>query len=295
MLDNVSLSVDLGSPIIRPVDSRERIIFGNLELAGILNIKDFSSYTYKGKERDLMFTLSDQTLRINNSLHKFFAGENYSDFTFKHLEYAINEIESLTQIQSNNIKIHTCELALNIETELPGKDYLRMFGLCNFQKASNMMSGKTLYGIKYVFTEYSIKIYDKTEHYKLVYSKQLTKNILRFEIEYKKSRRLYGLNSLSDILDKMKIESAFNDYFNILKKLKCVQSNNGGLLDRNEMALYYAGKNQDYWNSERLRGKESFKYLKKLYAVAVNKANETDLMPTFLKLLEDKYETLLNS
>jgi len=295
MLDNVSLSVDLGAPIMKPIDSRERIIFGNLEFAGILSSRDLETYTYKRKEKNLEFTLSNQILRINNSLHKFFAGENYSDYTLEQLKATIHEIEFLTKFQSTDIKIHTCELALNIETELPGKDYLPMFGLCNFQQANNMMSGKTLYGIKYVFTEYSIKIYDKTEHYKLMYSKQLSKNILRFEIEYKKSRRLHALNTLADLLDKNKIKSAYEDYFSILQKLRCIQSNDLMLLDGKEMSLYFAGQDASYWRAEKRRDREAVRYRRKMYKEILKKANEQDLIPHFLDCLRMKLQLLLNS
>lgn len=295
MIDSIGLSIDIGDIISWPDKVGDKIVFGNLEYIACPNTRDVNICTYKAQPKNLLFKLSERNLRINNSIHKFHSGENYSDLSLSKLKTAIKEIEYLTCTNSENIKIHTCELALNIETEQPAREYLQLFSLCNYEKAREMIDGTSVYGIKYYFTEYNIKIYDKSMHYSLMYSKKLKGNILRFEIEYKKSRRLYALSTLADLSDKCKIKDAFDDYFKILQNLSCVQSSDLKLLDSKEMTLYFAGRDSNYWKAEKQRDKEAVRYRRKMYKQIIKKANEKDLMPQFLHCLKLKLQHLLNN
>lgn len=295
MIDNIGLSIDIGDTISRPDSVGDKIVFGNLEYIACPNTRDLNIYTYKAQPNNLLFKLNDQTLWIKNSIHKFHSGENYSDLSLSKIKSAIKEIEYLTCTKSEKIRIHTCELALNIETEQPAREYLQQFSLCKYEKAREMIHGNVVYGIKYYFTEYNIKIYDKTLHYSLMYRKSLRGNILRFEIEYKKSRRLYALNTLADLSDKRKIKDAFDDYFITLRNLRCVQAGHLQLLDSKEMTLYFAGRDANYWEAEKRRDKEGVRYRRKIYKQIIKKSNEKDLMPQFLHSLKMKLERLLNN
>lgn len=295
MIDNVSLSIAIGEQISPPNISGEKIVFANIELVGCPNPKDLNTYTYKGRERNLLFSLTNQTLRINNSLHKFARGDNYSDFSFCQLKEAIQCIENLTQKDANEIKLHTCELAMNITTELPGKEYLDKFSTYNYKEFDKMKNGSSTYGIKCILSEYSIKIYDKREHYKLQYNKDIGLDMLRFEIKYIKARRLKGLKHLGDFKNTDKIRLAFLDYFSILTRIRCVLAMDLRNLKSQEMSLYFAGQHAKYWKEEKKRDKEAVKYKRKLFQEIILKTNQTDLMPLFIESLKLKFEALLNS
>lgn len=295
MIDNISLAAYPDKNLVIYNEPERMALLGRMNLIGIPNLTNFSIYNYRALYKNLLFRLGNETLNINNSLHKFVLGENYSDFTMSKLQTAVKAIENLTDISASKYTIHKCELGLNIETVLPGKEYLSMFSLCNFEKAQNMMHGKTKYGIKYIFTEYSLKIYDKAEHYRLMENRNIDKNMLRFEVEYKKGRRLKEICLLSDLSDYSKVLSAFENYFMIINKVKCVEKREVTLLDRNEMALYFAGQNEEYWSAEKRRDKEGMKYTKNLYKKTTNKVNEQDLMPYFISCLKHKLQQLLNN
>jgi hypothetical protein len=222
MIDNVSLSIDVGECVLAPEKVDDVLVVGNLEFFGCRNRRDLRTYTYKAQEANLLFTLANQTLRINNSLHKFIAGENYTDFSASQLKTAVEKIEELTGMASEKMLLHTCELALNIETELPANEYLDKFSMYRFKEFDKMRDGSVIYGIKCILSEYSIKIYDKTLQVKLQSGKVIDRNIMRFEVQYQKSRRLAGIHFLSDLLKEDKMIIAFNDYFKIFSKLRCI-------------------------------------------------------------------------
>jgi hypothetical protein len=246
MIDGIKISTSVS---LFPSDETkpEFIKIGTLNLIAIRTLKSFEIVKYRCEHKNLLFTLNERELIISNSLHKFIKGNNYSDFSLSELIDAVNEIERLTEIPAALFVIKKLEFALNVSVPLIPSDYLIWFSDFKFKEYDKMKANQLWYGIKYNFTEYSLKIYDKQKQVKIADRINMHQKILRFEVIYSKQRKLLVVNNLSELRDPIKIKKIFGDFIKMIEKLNCTGNEDFSKFRNSERELYFAGKNAEYW------------------------------------------------
>src|SRR5688572_20689289 len=57
---------------------------------------------YIGDYKELRFELENENLSVSNSLHKFYKGNNYTDFSFTEIKAAISELCNFLQMEAKD-------------------------------------------------------------------------------------------------------------------------------------------------------------------------------------------------
>lgn len=144
--------------------------------------------SYEAQIKNLRLCLYPEKVYLLNSLHKFYKGNNYSDFTKSELRATIEEISDITGIRWEQAEIKKLEYGCNIPGNgagisatlqaYKGKDYLPM--------AKN---GKA-YGKALDATKYTLKGYDKQYQVQQVDKLPLSTPLFRWEVVAKQGQYL---------------------------------------------------------------------------------------------------------
>jgi hypothetical protein len=271
------------------------IKLGRLSLVENRCPKDAHVKNFRCEKDSLLFVLTPNKLIISNSLHKHFKGDNYSDFSYSELLESIKRIEELTGTMAEEFHITKFELAINIETTKRPCEYLDCFGTYKNREYDKMRTKGFWYGNKYNFSEYSLKIYDKSEESKRQEKQSLGKNILRFEIQYKKLRKTSLIKTLADFRDREKLSTIFNTFLATVKQVNYIDEEDFSEISPRERELYYAGQNPRFWMAEKRENRETEKSKRKRFKEIQQKDNFSDWKEMFIKALEEKINQLFKS
>ena len=182
MVDNIVISGPIRLPT--SVEKRSNSPF---EYNGLLFSPYYDRYgeikSYVGITRNLRVSISPYSERITiaNSFHKFFHGNNYSDFTFSEFEQTIHSLSNLLKLDLLEFKIHRIEYGCNsfLERLESFMDGLKRFrGKC-YQP---MLHKGSRYGAECTRAYYSIKAYDKSFQVKKTSGISIRPNLLRWEL-----------------------------------------------------------------------------------------------------------------
>ncbi len=235
---------------------------------------------------------------ISNSLHKFYHGNNYSDFSHSEIVNAIEVIENKFGISSDKFKLKHLEFGINIQSEYDVWQEMTMYISTGFDF---MKHHKRKYGKKCILTEYNLKVYDKTFVAKLDYNSYYNapNNIKRFEIQYKKMRCIKKIAThLSDLKNKEVLENLSIQFLNCFKKVITFPNYNYHSLSPRRRELVFAGQNPKFWDIERDINKNTYKSKRAQFNKTVNFLNdklEINHYRDILKKLTNKINHLINN
>jgi hypothetical protein len=193
-------------------------------------------------------------------------GNNFTDFTLSEIQSSIEKVENILKIPSNEFRLIRIELGLNV---LSDKQLYEYFSLYRSNSYENMRSGKTIYGRKFYLTDFNVKAYNKLVEMQLNpnsfsindrdYSND--KKLNRFEIEYKRMRELKacGLIMLSDLMNKDVMEKVMHRAMEKFKVIEMSKKYDYSLLTSRERELLFAGKNPDFWKTEKSKNYNTYK------------------------------------
>ncbi len=152
---------------------------------------------YEGRIKNLLIFLYPNKIYLLNSIHKYFKGNNFSDFHLLEMRDAILMLNEETGISWNDAIVKKCEYGCNIKANankisnsllsFKGKDYLPM-----------QRNGKK-YGVVCEFTDYKIKGYDKAFEVRAVEKINLIDPMFRWEISMARIRNIQKILALSEI------------------------------------------------------------------------------------------------
>jgi hypothetical protein len=127
-------------------------------------------------------------ISLQNSLHKYWHGDNYGDYYLSELRDTITAINEQTGINWSEARVLKLEFGCNITANAPkvinsllsfkGRDYLQMH-----RKGS-------VYGKSCELTDYKIKAYNKTFEVRHTSLTNLRTTIFRWEIAWKRLRNI---------------------------------------------------------------------------------------------------------
>ncbi len=295
MIDNIRSAAKQVGLFPMEKNKPEFLNIGLLKFILVKSLKNFEIVKYQCAYKNLLLTLNEKELIVTNSLHKLMKGNNYSDFRFSELISAVNEIENITGISASEFKIRKLEFAINITVPIQAADYLTKFSDYKGREFDKMRNNHLWYGIKYIFTEYSLKIYDKSKQVKIADRIDINQNILRFEVVYNCQRKLTAIDNLSDLKDLKKSNLLFNQFILMIKKISCFGNEDFSNLKNSERERYFAAKIPEYWKSLKSHNINTYKTNKKRFIEIQNKVNAKDLIEDFEHDLTVKFNYLINS
>lgn len=147
------------------------------------------SFKYASTIKNLKFTYAGKQLKIAGSLHKYAKGNNYSLFTYEEAKNVLHELSDIIGIPLKRFVVTSMELGLNIKMDKDVANYLHTvysYKSNRFIPMTPLKGTSRLKGCKCVFSEYSIKFYDKTfEAIKKgrIKREEVPANLLRYEIQ----------------------------------------------------------------------------------------------------------------
>ena len=252
---------------------------------------------YAGVYNGLRVTLLPcKKIRIENSLHKFYKHNNYSDFSSSEICKAVNIVCSKFSIAAEFWEIKKLELGFNIQTPQAASSYIPLFHSYKGVFFNKVMYGNKLHEMKCFLTEYAIKVYDKTEQLKRQEKLNIEKDILRIEICYNKKRKLpKEIETLADLKNSNKIKLLYEDFESMIKKIVFYEGYNLTGASFEDRCLLLASLNSDFWKVNKDLNKRKTKAYKEKLKVLREKYFKKELKQFLLKLLKDKYISLFCS
>jgi hypothetical protein len=253
----------------------------------------YHCYTFRG----LNFKVySTGYIQMAGSLHKFYNGgrHNHNDFTYNGLVRTIQELSDCLGEPIVNFCVHNIEFGLNLHLKESPKniiDSLITYQSKGFYNPNPITIGDNRgfeKGKRFDLTQYSLKIYDKSQMYS-----DAQPNIIRIELKFKKMERIkrIGFNTLLDFTQTEKLDEMMNL---LLKSLDgCIFNENilSDSLTIKEQLDYKDYINPDYWVGlsscyQRNLSKKRFEILNNKFGLKQTKA-------LISKLLHDKYMALI--
>lgn len=197
----------------------------------------------------LSLTITVVALRhiiIVGSLHKFYHGDNYSDFHHSEIAEAIHILSQLLRTNPADIAIHNLEVGVNTSPLFNPYEFCDNLIAYKDKPFHPFKHGhnKSEIGFEASKLQYNIKVYDKGKQY------LLSENILRYEYKAKVMHaiRHSGIHTLADLLDRDKVACLKNILLAsfdslIINDPTVVKSN----LTRHECDIYTECLNPKMW------------------------------------------------
>lgn len=152
-------------------------------------IKKGEANSYRTKVDNLLLTIREDTLIIQNSLCKFYHGYNHLNFNYTELNQAITNLENILGISLRDAKVTSFEYGVVLNVQDPELVYSN-WGVYKSKSPQAMQNQSKIYGVYYKNSTHKLKCYNKTYEAKRN-GFYLEKNIIRVE----KSISLSHINS----------------------------------------------------------------------------------------------------
>jgi hypothetical protein len=171
--------------------------FGELEARLKLETVGISGRTsasiYGTTINNLKFIVYSSTVKVSGSLHKYSKGNNYSLFTYKEAQLALQEISKISNIPLDEFIVTSIEIEINLPMVKDPKEYLKIihsYKSLDFISMTPLSKTSQIRGVRCRLSEYDIKFYDKTFEtirsgkIKVADRKTIPPNIIRFEVGF---------------------------------------------------------------------------------------------------------------
>lgn len=301
MFDNIDIEAAIPdyiqSRIVIDRHSKD-VWLGGIVLVPVKCLKTRIVTKYKAQIENLHITYFHRTstIRVSNSIHKFAKGNNYSDMSFSELLHALQKIVEITGIDLEHWSIKKLEIGFNIETEKKGTEYLSLFSTFKNKTPDKMRNDAFWYGVKWFFTEYNIKIYDKTAEVKRHDRVLLDTNILRFEIAINRFRKIPFVKFLSDLQDKNKLRSLFDFFRSEVKRIEMIESVDLSQVGKErDVEMFFASQNELYWQYQKKINPEGVKKKRNRYLRILDEVSTQNVMNEFIEKLNEKFYQFIGS
>ena len=252
--------------------------------------KHIKTAKFKGME----FMVYDSgRVNIRGSLHKYSneGRHNYNDFYYNQLLKVVDDLQAKFKINPLEARLENVEFGVNINPSFnPTSFYENVIAYKNLSfNSMNNFADKKQIGINLYRQQYGVKIYDKGKQY------QQKQNILRIEKKCLKMQLLkrYGIVTLSDLLNKNKLEALGNELTDMFSKV-IVNDNSIDLkcLTVNERKIYAQCSNPKEW--ERFNRKKRHK-MRIVFERIIETYGHQHWKQQTTELIKNKWNELLKS
>ena len=251
------------------IEQQEQPFFWKgLKWIPIFNKKTNQVKAYETNVSNLKLELKGNTISCNNSLQKWFMGNNYELFTYSAVVKALEKLDSVLPFNVYKANIHYLAVGTVIEEE--AKPILDPWLSLNGKTSIPMLGANKQYGKKFYFTDYNVKGYDKTFEVKTHDRNTIGKSIFRFELEIytrnlNKRKNFIGIYTVKDLIDKNKFkmltDELFDKYDKIEKKLSVALSQ----LNNKEKEVLALFQNQEILKQYKIDHFETYGNRRKVY------------------------------
>ena len=239
-----------------------------LKWTPIFNKKTSQVKAYETSVNNLDLRLKGNTISCNNSLQKWYMGNNYELFTFSQVVKALEKLDSILPFNVYNANIHYLAVGTVIEEE--AKPILNTWLSLNGKQPESMLGNNKQYGKKFYFTDYNVKGYDKTFEVKTHERIKLNKPLFRFELEIytrnlNKRKNSIGIYTVNDLIDKAKYQMLADELLSKYDKIEKQQSIPLSQLNNKEKEVLALFKNQEILQQYKIDHSETFSNRRKVY------------------------------
>lgn len=254
----------------------------------------------KGTVDGLDITFTPQVVLISGSLHKYFNNrkqngwQNYNDFYYEDLQWAINDLQCRFGFLAERARIQRIEFGVNIDIGKSPTEFLAQNVICHKWKGRNRteeFDGKG-YFTSYKHSQYVMKIYDKGRQY------ELDKESLRVEVNVLKMAEIKntGIKTLDDLLDKRKLVKLKRRLVKRAKDFLVVDDFKIKDFPAETIKQLLEKTNAQYWNSlARTNYSNTTKYRRKKGFLYLLECEGLDTLKNrFVERVNDKFGVLLN-
>ncbi len=266
MLDNLTLEIFAPEYLEHAKGKQQPFKYRELEFNPNY-FKGRINYWYAMLE-NLRIQIFSDTLKISNSIHKYYKGNNYSDFHLSELHEAFELLSKCLGIDIFKAQIKSFEIGCNIlfKTQKP---FLNGLNSYNGNYFDPMKDKKTEYGKKLFATDYNIKFYDKTTQVKIKDKITIPDHLLRFEFEVKYLRYLQKkgipIYSVEDLFKPKIIGKIIHEIFKVYKGLNKIIIPDLTSLDIGELKCYAILKDKELTNVVKSKSMRNYcSYKKKI-------------------------------
>ncbi len=254
---------------------------------------------YKAEAKNLQLRLAGNELYINNSLHKFYHGNNYVPFTYQEVLEAIHLLNKITPVNILNAKVLRVSPGIVINEN--AQHILGEWQNYRGKTHIHMIDKGKIYGAKYYLTDYQVKGYDKTFEVKKHNQIDLKKSYFRFELDNCKTKFLnnktnnIGIKLVKDLIDCPKFKKfgtlLHNKYLEIEKKNKISLES----LSIKEKRLIAYMTNDEIRKSIKNQHKDSYKIDRKQYLKLIRNCHDSNFQKSVSEKIKEQINYSINN
>ena len=297
-VDNIKLSLTchISEEIL---DVRDIFIYHDLLfIPGYNTAGEIYKYTSTIRNLRITYFPASTLWYIENSLHKFIDGCNYTDISLSKLKLAIEELSENLDLNILEARIKKIECGCNIFVPDADAACMRLESYKGKQFQPQWYNGKAYGGSSY-FNNYVIKGYNKTIQVKALDGITIPNNLFRWEVKYKSMNALYdrripiAIENVKDLLNIDKMQMLCTD---VVSKYRDSIKNYKPSIDSLPLKQATAfARMADPFVSEHLHAnhRDTYNIDRRIYRKLMKEtAAEEDEIAT---LLENKFNYLLNN
>lgn len=229
-------------------------------------------------------------IEIRGSLHKYWKGENFSDFTYSDLNKCLNDLQEKFNIHPQEARLSNVEFGVNVSPMFNPYEFCESLIAYRGKPFERMKTrgGKPNIGFECWLNQYSVKLYDKGKQY------LKSENKLRIEIPVCRMAYLseVGLRTLADLREKSILKALervlIKCYAEVVIDDETVK---GARLTANEKRIYGLCSNPKEWG--RFNRKQRHKRKKQFEGILV-KYGKRKWKEITAKMISEKWGALLN-
>lgn len=269
MYDTLKIKYQVTNLPIEVLEQREEsFIWKGIKWCPTYNDKTQKVNGYKTSVDNLDLRLKGSTIFCNNSLQKWYMGNNYEPFAYSQVVRALKKLDSILPFNVYNANIHYLAVGTIIEEE--AKPILDPWLSLNGKQPIPMLGANKQYGKKFYLTDYNVKGYDKTFEVKTHERITLNKPLFRFELEIytrnlNKRKNPIGIYTVRDLIDKEKYQMLADELLDKYDKIEKKQSIPLSKLNNKEKEVLALFQNQEILRQYKIDHFETFGNRRKVY------------------------------
>tara|TARA_B110000908_G_C10268035_1_gene466812 strand:- start:9506 stop:10399 length:894 start_codon:yes stop_codon:yes gene_type:complete len=269
LYDTIKIKYQVTNLPIEVLEQREEsFIWKGIKWCPTYNDKTQKVNGYKTSVDNLDLRLKGSTIFCNNSLQKWYMGNNYEPFAYSQVVKALKKLDSILPFNVYNANIHYLAVGTIIEEE--AKPILDPWLSLNGKPPIPMLGANMQYGKKFYLSDYNVKGYDKTFEAKTHDRVKLNKQLFRFELEIytrnlNKRKNPIGIYTVKDLVDKKKYQMLADELLSKYEKIEKKQSIPLSQLNNKEKEVLALFQNQEILRQYKVDHFETFGNRRKVY------------------------------
>lgn len=269
MYDTIKIKHQVNQLPKEVIEQQESPFFWKgLKWIPIFNKKTNQVKAYETTVSNLRLELKGNIISCNNSLQKWYMGNNYELFSYSQVVKALEKLDTILPFNVYNANIHYVAVGTVIEED--AEPILNTWLSLNGKQPESMLGNNKQYGKKFYFTDYNVKGYDKTFEVKTHERIKIGKSIFRFELEIytrnlNKRKNSIGIYTVKDLIDKAKYQMLADELLSKYDKIEKQQSIPLSELNNKEKEVLALFQNQEILQQYKTDHSETFNNRRKVY------------------------------